>query len=225
MSKSIYLSPSTQEHNEYISNYGTEETIMNKICDVIFNMLRQYKELTLYRNKPTMTLQEVVKDSNSKNPSLHFAIHSNSGGGKGCEIFCHKFGGEGEKFAKIAYNIISALTPTADRGIKQGYNFYGTGKSMYELSMTTAPASLIEIAFHDNKVDAAWIVSHIEMIGRALATAILTYFKINLVTNARWEKIIQKVSNYPDIWVKFVNEHHSTGLNLKGLIEEIYDAK
>jgi len=178
MSKTIYLSPSTQEKNIGKGNYGTEERRMNEVCDITEKELKRHG-IKVYRNKPTMTLREVVKDSNSKKPNIHFAIHSNAGGGgRGCEIFCHKFGGEGEKLARAVYNKIAPLTPTADRGIKKGHNFYGTGKSMYELAYTTAPAALIEIAFHDNAQDAKWIVANIETIGIAIAKGILEYFGI-----------------------------------------------
>jgi N-acetylmuramoyl-L-alanine amidase len=39
-----------------------------------------------------------VADSNVKKTDIHFAIHSNANEGKtrGGEVFCHRFGGEGE---------------------------------------------------------------------------------------------------------------------------------
>jgi len=179
MSKTIYLSPSTQEKNVGKGNYGSEEYRMGLICDVTEKILKQHG-VVVYRNKPTMTLREVVKDSNNNKPNIHFALHSNAGGGgRGCEVFCHKFGGEGEKLARAVYNKIAPLTPTSDRGIKKGHNFYGTGKSMYELAYTTAPAALIEIAFHDSVPDAVWIVANIETIGIAIAKGILAYFGIS----------------------------------------------
>jgi len=178
MSKKIYLSPSTQEKNIGKGNYKSEEYRMNQVCDITEKELKRHG-VTVYRNKPTMTLREVVKDSNKKRPDIHFALHSNAGGGgRGMEIFCHKFGGEGEKLARAVYSKVEPLTPTPDRGVKKGHNFYGTGKSMYELAYTTAPAALIEIAFHDSVPDAAWIVANIETIGIAIAKGILSYFGI-----------------------------------------------
>jgi len=174
-----YLSPSTQESNIGAGNYGTEEKRMNQITDITEKILKQHG-IIVYRNNPTWNLHQVCEDSNNKKSNIHFAIHSNANDGKcrGCEIYCHKLGGEGERLAKSVYKYIAPITPTEDRGIKQGYNFYGIGKHMYELCNTNAWASLIEIAFHDNKDDAAWIVNNIEYIGIAIARGILDYFGV-----------------------------------------------
>lgn len=98
--------------------------------------------------------------------------------GRGCEVYCHRFGGNGEKLARAVYAELLPLTPTSDRGVKEGYNFYGPGKHMYELAYTDAPAALVETAYHDNADDAKWIISHIEVIGTAIAKGILKYFDI-----------------------------------------------
>lgn len=177
MTKKVYLSPSTQENNKGAGNYGTEEQRMNQIADVCERVLRQHRVI-LYRNKPEMSLAQVVADSNAKKPDIHFAIHSNAGGGRGCEVFCHRFGGEGEKLARAIYSVVEPLTPSGDRGIKEGCNRFGPGKPLYELAYTNAPAALIEIGFHDNPEDAAWIVNNIEAIGTALAKGILNYLGI-----------------------------------------------
>lgn len=177
MIKSVYLSPSTQEKNIGVGSYGTEEAMMNKVADVIQKVLELHL-VKVYRNKPEWTLSQVVADSNIKNPDIHFAVHSNAGGGRGCEVYCHKFGGSGEKLASAIYEELSTLTPTKDRGVQEGFNFYGPGKHMYEIAKTDAPAALVEIAFHDNPEDATWIASHIEIIGAALAKGVLKYFNI-----------------------------------------------
>jgi len=177
MSK-IYISPSTQEKNTYI-NGGTEEFWMNKIADVLVPLLKN-SGFTVYRNRPEMNLKQIVDDSNSKKVDFHFAIHSNAGGGTGAEVFCHKFGGVGEKFARLLYNDISIITPTSDRGVKQGFNNYGEGKHMYELANTDASSALVEIDFHDNPVTAEWITSNIELIAKIFAKSICKHFGVKL---------------------------------------------
>jgi hypothetical protein len=76
------------------------------------------------------------------------------------------------------------MTPTSDRGVKEGYKLYN-GQPMYELAYTNAPACLVEVAYHDNIDDAIWIINNIENIGIALAKGILEYFGIayNQVSN------------------------------------------
>lgn len=170
MTKSIYISPSMQENNVGVCGYGTEEERMNQIADVTERILYKYG-LIVYRNKPEWTLKKAVEDSNRKKPNLHFALHSNGGSGRGCEIYAYTPDGEGEKAARAIYSEIEHLTPTSDRGVK--FN-----KKLYELNSTDAPAVLIEVAFHDDVSDANWIISNIEAIGTALAKGILKYFNI-----------------------------------------------
>lgn len=179
MFKSVYLSPSTQEDNIGYDDYGTEEERMNQVCDVVQEHLLRHG-ITVFRNRPDMTLKQVVVDSNRRDPTIHFAIHSNAYAGKarGCEVFCHRFGGEGERLARLVYAELEPLTPTKDRGVKEGLNHFGQGKPLYELARTVAPAALVEIAFHDNPDDARWILVNIEPIGIALAKGILNYFGV-----------------------------------------------
>lgn len=182
MSKSIYLSPSTQEKNLGAGKYGTEEQRMNEVCDVVQKHLLRHG-ITVYRNKPEMTLAQVVADSNGKNPDVHFAIHSNAHQGKsrGCEVFCHRFGGAGEQLARSVYERLEPLTPTADRGVKESHSHFGAGRPLYELAYTKAPAALVEIAFHDNPEDAAWILATIDAIGTVLAKGVLDFFCVPFI--------------------------------------------
>lgn len=165
--KSIYLSPSTQENNVGAGSYGTEEQRMNEIMDLIENQLRGH--YILYRNRPNMTLQQVVADSNAKNPDLHFALHSNAGGGRGAECFICARGGKAEQFANIVYGKIAALTPVSDRGVK-------VSTSLYEINKTKAPAVILELEFHDNADGAKWIMENKAAIAKACAQAIMEFF-------------------------------------------------
>lgn len=162
----IYISPSTQQNNRGAGNYGTEESRMNQIADVVVPLLK-YNGFTVYRNKPSMSLQQAVTDSNSKNVDAHVAIHSNAGGGRGTEVYYTS--SNGKSLASDLYKYIEPLTPTADRGVKQT-------NRLYELNRTEATAALIEVAFHDNRDDAQFIINNISSIGEAIAKGICDYF-------------------------------------------------
>ena len=201
MQKSIYLSPSTQEKNIGAGNYGSEEYRANQIIDITEKVLKNHG-IKVYRNKPTMSLTQVVEDSNSKNPDVHLAVHTNAFDEKtsGCEAFCHKFGGNGEKLARAVYNRIAKITPGADRGVKESYKIYN-GKPMYEPCYTKAAAALIEVDFHDNPSTAAWIVENIELIGTEIAKGVLDFFGITFipeekVNNNLYRVIAGSFSNY-----------------------------
>jgi len=234
----VYVSPSTQENNQGVNGYGTEEYQMNRIADIVINTLARHGIAT-YRNDPKMNLSQIVNDSNSKPVDLHLAIHSNAGGGHGCEVFCWKKDGTAShKIGQIIYDDMAAITPGSDRGLKQAFNYYGTGVHMYEVAYTNAPAVLIEIAFHDNANDASWIMNNITLIGETLAKSILKYYSIAYIpvtpptptptpTSER-EKAIERMKQVSQWWDKYVAAFdglQKNNLNVYGLINKLWDHK
>lgn len=165
--KRIYLSPSAQENNVGAGSYGTEEQRMNQLCDLVEKKLKGRYQI--YRNRPEMSLQQIVADSNSKKPDVHLALHSNAGGGKGCECWICAKGGQAEKLAQQIYRQITAISPFAGRGVK-------VSKTLYEVNKTDAPAVILEAEFHDNEKGAAWIVEHMEQIAQAVAQGVTEHF-------------------------------------------------
>ena len=77
--RSVYLSPSLQEWNIGVGDFGTEEQRMNEIADIVERELKN-KGYIVYRNRPEQTLKQVVEESNNLNPNIHVAIHSNASG-------------------------------------------------------------------------------------------------------------------------------------------------
>jgi len=206
----IYLSPSTQEKNIGYGKFGAEEERMNILCDKVQQILSQYNQFTIYRNNPNWKLSEVITDSNYYDIDLHLAIHSNANNGKsrGCEVYCNKFDTESHVYANVFYKNLEGLTPTKDRGVKEGYNFYGQSKHMAELYKTLANAVLIEVAFHDNKDDAKWIIENTDLIAENIVDSILEIFEV--------EKVLENNVEFLDIeshWAKDdINKASSLGL-------------
>lgn len=166
----IYISPSVQDKNTGAGNYGTEEQRMNQIADVVVSILKANGH-EVVRNKPDMTLKQICDASNAAKCDAHYAFHSDAFNklARGCTVFCYDTGGMSEKMANVLYKHVSPLTPASDRGVK-------VNPGLYELNQTDAPAVLIEISFHDNDQDAAWIVNNIKQIGNACAAGILEVF-------------------------------------------------
>jgi N-acetylmuramoyl-L-alanine amidase len=181
MSKKVYLSPSTQENNVGVSGYGTEENRMNQLCDLVITYLKKGQgDITIYRNKPNMTLAQVAIDSNNNNVDVHVALHSNAGGGDGTESYY--FGGnppspESKHLATMLYNAVAPLTVAADNGVKSDRTLYSTG--LYELGHTKAVAALTEIMYHDNVSDVNDYYTKMDQIAKAIAKAIYDYFGIS----------------------------------------------
>ena len=73
----IFLSPSTQEYNPYITGNGSEEYFMNQIADAMEPYLLA-NTIRFTRNTPDMTAASSIRASNAGNYDLHLALHSNA---------------------------------------------------------------------------------------------------------------------------------------------------
>jgi N-acetylmuramoyl-L-alanine amidase len=126
-----------------------------------------------------MRLTEEVSDSNSKRPAAHVALHSNAAQGlsRGQEVYVHRFGGNAEALGRKIYEYNEAVSPAPGLGVKEGANTFG-GRGMYELKATSAPAVLIEYAFHDNPEDSQFIIDNIYELGNATARGVLEYLGV-----------------------------------------------
>ena len=174
-SVSLWLSPSNQIHNMGFGEYGSEKQRMNEVADVVEPILKK-QGVKVYRNDPEKSIRDYTAEANKLDVDLYFAIHSNAFNGKasGSVAFCHKYGGESEKYARGLHEAIMEIYPGSDRGVQESYKMYN-GKPMWETSASNMPACLIEIAFHDNETDSKWILDNIEPIGEALARATLEH--------------------------------------------------
>lgn len=172
---SVWLSPSNQIHNIGYGEYRSEKERMNEVADVVEPILKA-QGIKVYRNDPEKGIRDYTAEANRLKTDLYLSIHSNAFNGKvrGTETWCHRRGGEGERFAKRIGRELMKIYQGPDRGVKEGYNRFGD-KPMWETADSNMPACLVEIAFHDNKEDATWILANIEPICKALARAPLVH--------------------------------------------------
>lgn len=174
----VYLSPSSRHFSTGYGNYGVEERRMNLIADVVEFEL-QRAGVTTARNSPDMTLTEIAADSNSNSPKVHVAIQSQASDAtkRGAEIFYFREGGNSERLASDIYEFLSPLTPTEDEGLTDGSLVFG-GLGFYELRRTRAPAVIVMVGYHDNPLDADFIIENTYEIGVAIARGILQYLGV-----------------------------------------------
>lgn len=170
----IYLSPSTQQYNLYVTE-GNEEYWMNLVTDAMIPYLQQFG-INYYRNTPEMTAGSSIRDSNSKNVDFHIAIHSNASGeaqagrNRGVIVFYYPGSADGQRMANIMVENFKQIYPLPDLVRAVSTTTIG------EVSRTTAPSVLIEVAYHDNVEDANWITNNIDEIARAIADSVNEYF-------------------------------------------------
>jgi len=175
----VYLSPSVQYYNKYITG-GDEEYYMNLIVDAMAPYLRA-SGITFTRNEPGDTLAKIIERSNAGNYDLHLALHSNAspehlaGVLRGPDVYYYAYSTTGEAAANIFANNLKAIYPDP--------NLVATipNTTLAELRRTHAPAVLVEIAYHDNYEDATWIINNINEIAANLVLSLTEFFGIPFV--------------------------------------------
>lgn len=75
----IYLSPSTQEYNPYVTGNGSEEYFMNLVADAMEPYLLA-NCIQFSRNTPDMTAASSIRQANRGDYDFYLALHSNASG-------------------------------------------------------------------------------------------------------------------------------------------------
>lgn len=176
---SIYLSPSTQELNEYVTG-GTEEEYMNKIADAMEPYLIS-SGIQFVRNSPDMTAASSIRQSNEGDYDVHLALHSNASGPgregmtQGTDVYYYPGSKNGERLADIIAKNLKSIYPRPELVRTVPTTRLG------EVARTKAPSVLIEFAFHDNVEDANWITQNIDPIAKNVVQSLTEYFGIPFI--------------------------------------------
>ena len=186
----IFLSPSTQEWNEYATD-GNEELYMNLLADRIEPYLRS-SGITFVRNDPERNVQGAINDSNAGNYDVHLALHSNAapenlaGKLRGIDIYFAPKSQQSEKLANIIANNLKSIYPLPDK--VRAVPTYSLG----EVLNTKAVAVLCEIGYHDNFADEAWLKNNLEIIASNIVRSLYDYFGIPFIkpSAVRWGTVV-----------------------------------
>ncbi len=170
----IYLSPSTQENNYYVTG-GTEEEWMNRLADAMEPYLTA-SGIQYVRNTPEMTAASSIRASNSGNYDLHLALHSNAapedryGTARGIIVFYFPGSSAGRRAAEIMANNLKNIYPLPNNVRTERTTSIG------EVRRVRAPAVFLELGYHDNPDDATWVTNNINLIARNLVLSLTEYF-------------------------------------------------
>ena len=176
----IYLSPSTQEGNRYVTGTGTEEQWMNRIADAMIPYLNA-SGIRYTRNTPQMTAGGSIRQANQGYYDFYLALHSNAagpgnyGGERGVIAFYYPGSVQGQRGAQIFANNLADIYPEPSRVYTRATTTLG------EVRDSRFPAVLLEIAYHDNTEDARWIENNITEIARNLVLSLTDYFDIPFI--------------------------------------------
>ena len=173
---SIFLSPSTQEANAYVTG-GSEEYYMNLLADALEPYLRA-SGIDFVRNDRNANAAAAIRQSNAGNYDLHLALHSNAspadsyGENRGIDVYYYPGSRRGEKAADIFKDNFEEIYPLEDKVRTL------TTTRLGEVRQPKAPSAFLEIGYHDNVDDAKWITQNIPTIARNIAQSLTEYFGI-----------------------------------------------
>ena len=176
---SVFLSPSTQEYNIFVTG-NSEEYYANLITDAMIPYLRA-SGISFGRNDPDGTVSTSIAMSNAGSYDLHLAIHSKaapenlSGMIKGPDVYYYRDSSSGKRAAEIFANNLKLIYPDPSL-----VSVVPT-TTLAELRRTKAPAVLVEVAYHDNYEDATWIITNIEKIAQNLALSVADFLGVPFV--------------------------------------------
>ena len=157
----IFLSPSTQDWNPYITGHGSEEYFMNLIADAMEPYLLA-NTIRFTRNTPDMTAASSIRLANSGSYDFYLALHSNG-----------STNGSGEGTVR---GVIAFYYPTSDKVYAMATTTLGEVRQPY------MPSVLLELGYHDNTADALWVENNIQAIAANLVQSLTTYFGLPFVT-------------------------------------------
>ena len=170
----LYLSPSTQENNYYV-NGGTEEEWMNRLADAMEPYLTACG-IRFTRNTPDMTAASSIRASNEGNYDLHLALHSNAapedkyGQVRGIIVFYYPGSVRGREAATLVADGLKTIYPLPNKVRTEGTTSIG------EVRQVRAPSVFLELGYHDNPDDAAWVKNNLDAIARNIVLSLTEYF-------------------------------------------------
>ena len=176
----IYLSPSTQEWNQYVTGSGSEEYNMNLLADALEPYLLS-NGIRYRRNRPEMTAASSIREANSGWYDFYLALHSNGapegryGQERGIIAFYYPGSSEGQRGAELIAEQLRQIYPLPNKVTTRATTTLG------EVRQPRFPAVLVEIGYHDNYADATWVEGHMDAIAQQLARALTEFFGLPFI--------------------------------------------
>ncbi|MBR3569258.1 MAG: N-acetylmuramoyl-L-alanine amidase [Oscillibacter sp.] len=176
----IFLSPSTQDWNPYVTGSGSEEYNMNLLADALIPYL-EANAFEYGRNDPDGTAADAIRMGNSGNYDFYLALHSNAspealaGRAQGIIVFYYPGSARGFRAAELIAAELRAIYPKPELVTTRPTTSLG------EVRRARAPSVLAEIGYHDNYEDALWIENNRPEIAEALARALTEFFDVPFI--------------------------------------------
>ena len=172
----IYISPSSQTDNKYCYGNTTEAKECRKIGLATVEALQRCGFAAM--TNVTQDMYSRMPESNAWGANLHVPIHSNAfnESAMGTQVYHDGVSGSvSRKAARAIYNELAPLSPgTSGESIKKH-------AGLYEFNKSNNPTAYIEIAFHDTKTEAKWIINNTQKIAEAICKGICNTYGVTYI--------------------------------------------
>ena len=169
--KKIYLSPSNQTGNKFITGNTSEGAVWYDIAVRLQKLLGEYNCETKL-SKPSQTLGVRADEAKAWGADVYIAMHSNAAGtankgAHGVEVYYDP--NKGTKTKQLAQAVLDQLkTLFTSRGLK-------TSSKLIDCYKPAMPSIIGECGFHDNKADALLIMHNKDKIAQLYCAALVKY--------------------------------------------------
>lgn len=225
----IFLSPSTQEWNSYVTPGNNEQLVMNQLADAMEPYLRA-NGIEFVRNDPDRNVGGAIADSNAGKFDVHLALHSNAapesyaGKLRGIDIYYSPYSESSERLATIIANNLENIYPLPGKSITRPTTSLG------EVTQTRAVAVLCELGYHDNIEDERWLRNNLDAIARNLVMSLTDYFGLPFlevispfVGTVQTNGSVLNLRNYPSLFGAIIGQiPDGTTLTIMGTTGEWY---
>ena len=174
MAIKLYYSPSSQPENKYEVGNTNEQEQCRKIA-------KKCAEASIRCGFDAMaglsgTMYTRVAESNAWGADAHIPIHTNAFDGKvaGFRGFYFSAGGEGYKLVAAIEDAVAPITPGTSDGLS-------AQPKLYEVNESNAPCAYLELGFHDNPVEAQYIIDHTDDLAEAIVKGVCKHYGVTYV--------------------------------------------
>lgn len=176
----IFISPSTNDNQLFITGNGSEEYFTNAVADAMIPYLRA-SGIEFTRSNPGADLQEVIDQANAEYYDVHLALNTDVspeysiGILQGPNVTYYTGSPGGKVLSDLIADQIKSIYPNPDM-VNVTSN-----RLLLELRDTNAAAAMVFLGYRDNLQDALWIEENIQEIGEALVMALSQYLRVPFV--------------------------------------------
>ena len=168
--KKVFLYSSNQVNNVGVTPFTNERFEMSEVADVIEKELIK-KGMTVIRNNYLLDETSSIESALNTKCDLFLSIGTNASYShekSGLSSYIYDYYTSYGLSHLLLDNLLSIYDGETNEGIKTTYGLSSTTNKLLNVKLS--------LGYHDNEVDAKWIMENKEKIGKNIASSVLSYY-------------------------------------------------